>query len=307
MKWFPSLFNLFKNSKPKIVVILGPTATGKSDLAVNLALKFNGEIVSADSRQVYRGLDLGSGKITQTEMLGIKHHLLDVVNPMDDFSVADFQKLADKAINKILAQGKLPIVVGGTGFYIEAITEGLILPEVKPNQKLRAELNNLSTDELMEKLTKLDTISAENVDQNNRPRIIRAIEIISTLGYRPEIKSRPKYQSLKIGLELEREQLAEKIAARLNKRLEQGMVQEVKNLNQNGVTWERLESFGLEYKFIAQFLQDKITQSQMRELIQKKSEQFAKRQMTWFQRDDEIKWFKPTDQKIIEDEVRSFL
>lgn len=307
MKWFPSLFNLFKNSKPKIVVILGPTATGKSDLAVNLALKFNGEIVSADSRQVYRGLDLGSGKITQTEMLAIKHHLLDVVNPMDDFSVADFQKLADEAINKILAQGKLPIVVGGTGFYIEAITEGLILPEVKPNQKLRAELNNLSTDELMEKLTKLDTISAENVDQNNRPRIIRAIEIISTLGYRPEIKSRPKYQSLKIGLELEREQLAEKIAARLNKRLEQGMVQEVKNLNQNGVTWERLESLGLEYKFIAEFLQDKITQSQMRELIQKKSEQFAKRQMTWFQRDDEIKWFKPTDQKIIEDEVRSFL
>lgn len=307
MKWFPSLFNLFKNSKPKIVVILGPTATGKSDLAVNLALKFNGEIVSADSRQVYRGLDLGSGKITQTEMLGIKHHLLDVVNPMDDFSVADFQKLADEAINKILAQGKLPIVVGGTGFYIEAITEGLILPEVKPNQKLRAELNNLSTDELMEKLTKLDTISAENVDQNNRPRIIRAIEIISTLGYRPEIKSQPKYQSLKIGLELEREQLAEKIAARLNKRLEQGMVQEVKNLNQNGVTWARLESLGLEYKFIAQFLQDKITQSQMRELIQKKSEQFAKRQMTWFQRDDEIKWFKPIDQKIIEDEVRSFL
>ena len=188
-------------NKPKVLIILGPTATGKSDVAVDIAKKFsayggsaagrNGaEIISADSRQVYKGMDLGSGKITKKEMRGIPHYLLDVVKPNTIFSVSKYKQLAEKAIKKIIAKNKLPIIVGGTGFYIDSISKNIELPEVKPNKKLRKRLEKKSAEELFTMLKKLSPTRAKNIDRYNKVRLIRAIEIAKTLGTIPKIKEK---------------------------------------------------------------------------------------------------------------------
>jgi tRNA dimethylallyltransferase len=279
---------------PKILVILGPTASGKSDLAVKLAQEFNGEIISADSRQVYTGLDIGSGKITSEEMLGIPHHLLDVANPVTDiFSVVNFQSLAYKAIDDILSRGKLPIVCGGTAFYIQSIVDGIVLPDIKADDELRAELETWSLEKLQVELQKLDPNRYSEIDTQNPVRLIRAIEISKQLGSVPELKSEPKYDCLQIGLELSKEKLHQNIAARLEKRMSIGMLDEAKSLNEKGLSWQRMEDLGLEYRFMAEHLQEKISREEMLEQIQIKSQQFAKRQMTWFKRDERIRWFEP--------------
>src|SRR3989344_1677449 len=191
-----------KISKPKIIVILGQTASGKSELAVKLAKKINGEIISADSRQVYKGLNIGSGKITKKEMRGIRHHLLDVTNPKRTFTVSQYQKLAKKAIQKILNKGKTPIICGGTGLYIDALIYDYYLPEVAPQLKLRKKLEKLSTEELFKKLQKLDFHRAKNIDKNNRRRLIRALEIVLITGKTvPKLKERESgFDVLKIGI-----------------------------------------------------------------------------------------------------------
>ena len=166
-----------KRILPKVLVICGQTATGKSDLAVMLAKKINGEVISADSRQVYKGLNIGSGKITKKEMCGIPHYLLDVVHPKQIFSIAEYQTIAQQKIQEIIARGKTPIICGGTGFYIDAITKGIVLPEVAPNTVLRKKLENKTTKELVYILTKLDPARAKTVDIQNNVRLIRAIEI----------------------------------------------------------------------------------------------------------------------------------
>ncbi len=293
--------------KPKILVILGPTATGKSDLAVKLAKDFNGEIISADCRQTYQGLDLGSGKITKKEMGGIPHYLLDVISPKKVFSVIDFQKKAYLAIEHILQKNKLPIVVGGTAFYIQSIVEGLILPEVKPDQVLRKKLALLKTEELVRKLTELDPQRAQEIDLKNRVRLIRAIEISSQIGKIPRIRKVPKFNCLQIGLNLPKKELAQKIELRLKKRMKKGMLAEAKKLHAKGLSWKKMESFGLEYKFMAQFLQKKITKIEMLAKIQISSEQLAKRQMTWFKKDKKIKWFGVKKYSEIQKIVKSFL
>ena len=179
--------------KPKIIVVLGQTVTGKSDLAVKVAKKINGEIISADSRQVYKGLDIGTGKITQKEMKGVPHHLLDVANPKRRFTVAQYQKLTISAIAEIVRRDKTPIICGGTGFYIDAITKGVVFPEVPPNLKLRKQLNTKSAIALFEVLKKLDPVRAKNIDPKNKVRLIRAIEIAKSLGKVPKIKeTKPK-------------------------------------------------------------------------------------------------------------------
>ena len=175
--------------KPKIIVILGQTSTGKSDFAVKIAKLYNGEIISADSRQVYKNMDLGSGKITKKEMEGVPHHLLSVVSPRKVFTVADFKKQADKKIKEILKTGKVPIICGGTGFYVDAVLNDVVLPEVKANKKLRDELEKEKVEKLYDKLKKLDPVRAENIDKYNKVRLIRALEIIATLGIVPEIKN----------------------------------------------------------------------------------------------------------------------
>jgi tRNA dimethylallyltransferase len=296
--------------KPKVLVILGPTATGKSDLAVFLAKKFNGEVISADSRQVYKGMDIGSGKITKKEMRGVPHHLLDVANPKLNFSVDKFQKLGEKKIAEILEHGKMPIICGGTGFYIDTLVEGKIFPAVKENKKLRVVLQKLNVIELLSKLRALDPIRADQIDPHNKVRLIRAIEIALTLGSVPPVESRHTYDPLYIGLDLPNSALQEHIRARLERRLKQGMIAEVGRLHKAGVSYRRLESFGLEYKNCALYLQNKIDKKQLAENILNESFQYAKRQRTWFKRNDRIKWFDPSDKNsriLITKEISNFL
>ncbi len=286
--------------KPKIIVILGPTSSGKSDVAVSVAKKFNGEIISADSRQVYKGMDLGTGKITKKEMLGIPHHLLDVANPKTIFSVEKYKKLAEKKIDGILKKNKTPIICGGTGFYIDSIVKNILLPQVKPNKKLRKELENKSAEQLFKILQKLSPSRAQNIDSKNKVRLIRAIEIAKALGNVPEVKELPsKYEFILIGIDLPDEILKERIKTRLQKRLKAGMLKEVQNLNKDGVSWKRLESFGLEYRNCALFLQNKINKEQMIQNIEKESFQYVKRQRTWFKRNKEINWFKNDKKDIL--------
>ena len=286
---------IFMNEhKPKIIVILGPTATGKSDIAVMLAKKFNGEIISADSRQVYKGMDLGSGKITKKEMGSIPHYLLDVVNPKTLFSVAKYKTIAEKAIEKIIADGKNPIICGGTGFYIDSIVKNIILPNVKLNKKLRVKLEKYPAEKLFETLVKLSPSRAKNIDKHNKVRLVRAIEIAKALGNVPEIKEGPKkYDFIFVGLDTKDQILKDRIALRLNKRIKLGMINEIKNLHKHGVSWKRLESFGLEYRQTTLFLQNKITKDEMIHNLNNEIWHFVKRQRTWFKRNEKIRWFEP--------------
>jgi tRNA dimethylallyltransferase len=279
---------------PKLVVILGQTATGKTALSIKLAKKFNGEIISADSRQVYKGMNIGTGKVTKKEMRGIPHYLLDVANPKRRFTVTQYRKLAIKAIKKIHQKGKNPFLVGGTGFYIQAIVDGMVIPEVKPDWKLRKRLEKKSTEELYEILKKLDPRRIRTIEKENPRRLIRAIEIVlKTKRPVPILKFQPlPYPVLIIGIKKTLKELKKLIKNRLLKRLKRGMVAEVRRLRKEGLSWRRLEEFGLEYRFIAQYLQKKINYYEMTEKIQKESKKFTKRQITWFKRDKRIKWIK---------------
>lgn len=296
-----------KETKPKIIVILGPTASGKSDLAVNIAKKINGEVVSADSRQVYKGLDIGSGKITKNEMQNIPHYLLDVFSPKKVFSVEDFKKLGNEAIKKILEKNKVPIICGGTGFYIDTLVRNISFPEVKADKTLRKQLEKIETKKLFEMLKKLDPKRAGSIDSQNRVRLIRAIEIAKSLGKVPKAKSKPIYNSLQIGINWDKEDLRKRINKRLLSRIREGMIQEVKNLHDEDLTWKRLLSLGLEYRYIALFLQNKITKEEMVETLQNKIWQYAKRQIAWFKRDKSIVWIKPEEIDGVGKIVRGFL
>ncbi len=279
-----------KEVKIPILVIIGPTASGKSSLAIKLAKDRNGEVISADSRQVYKGLDIGTGKVTNSEMDGIKHHLLDVADPKKVFSVTDFQRLGDIAINDIHNRGKLPIIAGGTGFYIQALVDGLMLPEVPPNKALRKELENKTTKQLLALLEKLDVERYEAIDKNNRVRIIRAIEIAKALGKVPRLKSQNKYEPKFIGISIESDKLKINIHKRLLARMKAGMVEEVQNLHKNVLSWKRMEVLGLEYRYIARFLQGKLSENEMLKQLETAINQYAKRQMTWFKRDKRVEW-----------------
>jgi tRNA dimethylallyltransferase len=277
----------------KLVAIVGPTASGKSDLAVKLAKKFDGEIISADSRQVYRGLDIGSGKITRREMHGIPHHLLDVASPRMNFSAGLFQKKARLAVAKIQKKGKLPILAGGTGFFVDAVLLGTVLPAVKPDWALRKKLALKSCEELFKMIQKRDPATAARIDRRNPRRLIRALEIILTTK-KPirKISYNPLPQTLIIGLNVPENRLKKLIASRLNARLKKGMVAETARLKVSGLSWKRLESFGLEYRYTALYLQKKITRREMIDSIQKESVKYAKRQMAWFKKYRAVRWIK---------------
>jgi len=280
--------------KNKLIIILGQTATGKSDFAVLAAKKIDGEIISADSRQIYKDMNLGTGKITKKEMLSVPHHLLDVAKPSKVFSVSDFQKLANKKIEEIENKKKIPIICGGTGFYIDSVINGNIFPEVKPNNKLRKELGKKRVEELFKILKKLDKRRSENIDKNNKVRLVRAIEIAKSLGKVPEINNSSKYQVLKIGLTMPQEILKERIKLRLISRIKKGMIKEIEDLhNKEKVSWKRLESFGLEYRYVAYFLQEKLSREEMIEQLNTAIWHFAKRQNTWFKRDNNTIWINP--------------
>lgn len=278
--------------KPLVYIVCGPTATGKSDYAVNLALEKNGEIISADSRQIYRGMDLGTGKITTEEMKGIPHHLLDIRNPDEDFSVEEFQKIAFEKIEEIIFRGKVPIICGGTGFFIQSVVDNPIFPAVPADPELRAELEPKSLEELQAILNNIPKEDGANVDVENKRRVIRAIELGRSLGAIPAVKYGPQNYDFEIlGLDFSDEILKERIVKRLEKRLELGMVDEVRKLHESGISWERLENFGLEYRYIAKFLQGKISEDEMKDILKTKIWQYAKRQRTWFRKDNRITWY----------------
>lgn len=295
-------------SRQKVIVILGQTATGKSDFAVEIAKLIGGEIISADSRQVYKGLDIGSGKITKKEMKGVPHHLLDVASPTRTFTVADFKKKAEDAIKQIVKNEKIPIICGGTGFYIDSLISGQTLPEVAPDKKLRATLEKKSIEELFKILKKLDAKRAKDIDKNNPVRLIRAIEIASALGKVPKLlknKKIQKYDIIYIGLTLPDEILKEKIRIRLYARIKDGMIKEVENLHKNGLSWKRLNDLGLEYRYVSGYIQsgeyiknDEINAVLKQDWVQKLNSEiwhYAKRQKTWFKRNKDVIWIDPRE------------
>ena len=329
--------------KQKILVILGSTATGKSDLAVKLAKWLNGparnathsvaggEVISADSRQVYKGLDIGTGKITKKEMLGVPHHMLDIISPRKVFSVAEWKKRTEKLIEDIISRKKIPIICGGTGFYIQSIVDNLVLPEVPPNPRLRKKLEKKTVSELFSILKKLDSKRAKSIDKENPVRLIRAIEIARTLGKVPALKKKKSsYEFLQIGMKLPDKDLKNRIHKRLLYRIKKGMIEEAKRLHRSRLSWKRMRELGLEYRYLAELLQKKITKAELITKLETEIWHYAKRQMTWFKRparnatparnavstaswhsvaggDKRIKWFEPAETTKIKREVVKFL
>ncbi len=294
--------------KQPLIIIVGPTASGKTSLSIRLAKQYSGEVVSADSRQVYRGLDLGSGKVTKEEMQGIPHHLLDIADPLTVYTASDFVHHATVAIEDIVTRGHLPIIAGGTFFYIDSLLGRLSLPAVPPDNTLRAELALLSTDELYERLKVLDATRAATVDKANRRRLERAIEIATALGHVPaSTASDTPYRPLMLGILIDKDTLHHNIHVRLRERLDAGMIAEVEGLIQSGVSHERLESLGLEYRYISRYLRHIVTYETMVTELETKINQFAKRQYTWLKRDTSIIWIDPKDTEGISKIVKDFL
>lgn len=291
--------------KSKVLVIVGPTASGKSALGVSLARTFGGEIISADSRQVYRGLNIGTGKITKKEMRGIPHHLLDVASPKKKFSAGDYTRLARAKVTSII----LPIVVGGTGFYIDSLLGRIEMPDVRPNTKLRAQLQKKSATQLFTMLKKRDPKRATLMDtpseRNNKVRLIRALEIAAAKPEKSE--ATPAYDVLWIGINPPFATLEKKINARLSARIKGGMIAEAKRLRNAGLSYKRMEELGLEYRSLARFLQGKISKKEMEEELQRDIRRYAKKQLMYWKRNKEIAWFDSKDGKKIEAAVRAWL
>ena len=289
--------------KTKALVIVGPTASGKSDLAVKLAKKLGGEIISADSRQVYKGLNIGTGKITKSEMKDTTHHLLDVANPKEQFSASDYRSLAEPVMERVVGNNKLPIIVGGTGFYIDALTSTTSLPEVVPNEKLRKKLTKKSAEELFEILEKKDLRRAKTIDTKNKVRLIRALEIIEALGKvpKPQTNKSSPYEFIYIGLRPI--DLDERIRLRLKRRLA-GIIAESKKLHSQGLSYKRMDELGLEYRYTALYLQGKLDKKEMEGKLNIEIRRYAKRQMTWFKRNKKIQWFKSEEYSDIEKYAR---
>ncbi len=300
------IHNLLNNKKPKVLVLLGTTSAGKTSLGVKLAHELKGEIISADSRQVYKGMDIGTGKDLGEYIVNghkIKYHLIDVISPKQKFDLAKYQKLAQLAIKDILRRGKLPIIVGGTGLYIQALVDNYQLVKAKPDLIKRAQLEKLSLPELFKKISDLKPDFASrlnNSDKNNPRRLIRYLEVISSGSLGINERQQSPYDFLVLGLNLPDKILKAKITKRIIDRLEkEDMIAEVRNLQKNGVPWQRLVSFGLEYKFISQYLQDNFDYATMLDKLSTASYRFAKRQKTWFKRWEKqgtkINWVKDVD------------
>jgi tRNA dimethylallyltransferase len=281
----------------KIVAIVGPTAVGKSSLAIDLAKEFGWEIISADSRQIYKYLDIIAGKVTPEEMDAIPHHLLSIVEPGEEFSVAEFQARAFEIIDDIHSRGKLPILAGGTGMYVSSITQGYEFSDVEPDEKLREELEKLSVKELREKLLKLSPqATLSRSEAFNRHRMIRRIEKLAS-GQPDQPSQSPRYDALTIGLEIAREELEERIRERVHSRLDDGAIEEVEGLCEMfGETFgedqleKKMKQIGLSYYVIWRYLQGDYDYSKMIEKFVRAEMQYAKRQMTWWKKDKSIVW-----------------
>ncbi len=287
------------DNKPPLVVVLGPTASGKSALGIALAQRFHGEIVSADSRQVYRRLDIGTAKVTTEEQALVPHHLLDIVELSETYTVSQFQHAANSAIQALLARQHIPFLVGGSPHYIQAVVDNLDMPQVAPQPALRAQLEQRPLHELLQELRERDPQSYDTIDRNNPRRVIRALEVCITTG-KPFSEQRslasPLYRSLLLGIQWPREELYKRIDARVDERMQQGMVQEVQGLLHAGISSERLDALGLEYRFVTRWLRGEFSsEEQMVERLKYAIHDFTRRQLTWFRRDKRIVWISGND------------
>ncbi len=240
-------------------------------------------------------------------MGGIPHHLLDVANPKKVFSVTDYQRLASRAVAGIIKRGKVPIICGGTGLYISALADGLIFPDVPPNENLRKKLSGKSPEQLFALLSKIDLKRADNIDRHNPRRLIRAIEIAKANGRNVPLKANPPYKAIKIGLDMPDATLKEKVLVRIHARMKKGMVAESKRLREAGLSWKRMEALGLEYRLLAQLLQGKISKEEFVEKLAQEIWQYVRRQRTWFRKDKQIQWFTPGQYTKLRSFVRAQL
>lgn len=284
----------------KVVVIAGPTATGKTAVSVKLAKDFNGEVISCDSVQIYKHLNIGSAKPSKDEMEGIPHHLMDFLDPFENFSVADFCTLAKEKIDDILSRGKFPILAGGTGLYISSIVDNISFAESENDNSVRDELyreyEKLGAEAMHEKLRKIDPVAAEEIHPNNIKRVIRAIEIYMQTGKtrteqnKESKKIKSPYDFILCGLNCERELLYERINKRVDKMEDAGLFREIKELLDMGLSENNQSMQGIGYKEVLPYFEGKISKEECLELIKKNSRNYAKRQLTWFKRGD-YKWF----------------
>lgn len=294
-------------AKQKLIVVVGPTASGKTDLAINIAKKYQGEVISADSRQVYRKLDIGTAKVTEKEMQGVPHHLIDVADIDTVYTAANFKKDAKQKIRNIADRGHLPIVAGGTFFYVDTLLGRIAAPRVKPNPELRAKLEKKTADELFKELEKKDPRRAADIDPKNKRRLIRSLEIIDSLGEVPTPKSRSTYDVLMLGIWTDKDALRERLKKRAETWLDSGFMEEVQSLVDEGVSRERLAEIGFEYQIGLDILDGKLTPEKFTEVFVQKNWQYAKRQLTWLKRDQTINWISPSDKREVDLLVKQFL
>jgi tRNA dimethylallyltransferase len=283
----------------KLIAIIGPTGIGKTKLAIQLALRFDGEIINADSRQIYRHMDIGTAKPTGEELATIRHHLVDIIEPNEEFSLAEYRRLADDTINDIQTQGKLPFLVGGSGLYVWAVLEGWVVPKVAPDVLFRRELEKKAEmgqgAELFQELIKLDPAAAEKIDPRNVRRVIRAIEVnkfsktpFSTL----QKKQTPPFQSLIIGLTADRKELYRRVDERVDNMLKQGFVEEVSSLKQMGYNLSLPSMSSIGYREIGLYLSGEMTLEETIYKIKTGTHRFIRHQYAWFRlKDERIKWF----------------
>ncbi|MEK7523554.1 MAG: tRNA (adenosine(37)-N6)-dimethylallyltransferase MiaA [Patescibacteria group bacterium] len=287
-----------KDDVKPLLVILGPTASGKTALSLKLARQFDGEIISADSRQVYKHMDIGTDKIPTSKREGVAHHLLDVAEPSERFTVADFKRLAEEKIEEILARGKLPMLVGGTGLYLRAVTENFLLPPKSEviQKEMEKELKIHGAEALHKKLAELDPKSAKKIHVNNLPYVMRALEIALITG-RPkdDQQAAPRYRCLKIGLNWPREELFQRIHERIDEQFKNGLLQETQKLLEMGLSRSLSSMRSLGYREAAAHLAGEISQDDAHELLKKNTRNYAKRQMTWFRKETDIHWFSMPD------------
>ena len=299
-------------SKPKVIVICGPTASGKTSLSIELAKKINGEIISSDSMQIYKDMDIGTAKPSKEEMQGIKHYLLDFVEPSQRYSVADFKKDAEKAIEEILSKGKVPIIVGGTGLYVDSLIYGIEYQNIQFDEQYRAELEKRVEQEGLEKLydeaKKIDPQAMEKISSNDQKRILRVLEIYKATGKNKteqEAESRKngvKYDYKVFAINMDREKLYERINKRVDIMIEQGLIQEVKELLQKYDEFPTAMQ-GLGYKEVVQYLQRTISKEEMINKVKMETRRYAKRQITWFKKNKQTIWIGPHDLQRILDEI----
>jgi len=305
-----------KRKECNLIVILGPTASGKTGMAARLARDLGSEVISADSRQVYRGMDLGTGKDTSEFLEGgdaVPCHLIDIVDTDYEFNLFEYQKMFYRCFSDISGRGIIPIMTGGTGLYIEAVIKGYRMLEVPENSSLREELQRMNLDAMRDRLFKNNPALHNTTDTQDRDRLTRAIEIVEyTKSHESaEETQQPAIRPFIIGIRLERSVLRDRITRRLKERIDMGMIEEVKNLNNQGVSWERLDSFGLEYRYVSRYLQGKMVFAEMFRQLNTRIHQFSKRQMTWFRRMERrgiiIHWIDNADydsiKRLVEEHV----